>query len=87
MTAYGTHEKHEPSESDRETAALHDLLLRMKRLRTRSVLPTLVASLVAARAPRERHIRGVACRERSSLRLTQRMDRPSARGPLSPAIE
>ena len=47
MAAYRTREEHEPSESDRETSALHDLLARMKRLRRRSALPTLVASLVA----------------------------------------
>jgi hypothetical protein len=47
MAAYRTREKHEPSESDRETSALHDLLLRMKKLRARIALPTLVASLVA----------------------------------------
>lgn len=47
MAAYRTREKHEPSESDRETAALRDLLARVKRLRARVALPTLVASLVA----------------------------------------
>jgi hypothetical protein len=47
MAAYRTRDKQEPSESDRETSALHDLLARMKRLRRRTALPTLVASLVA----------------------------------------
>lgn len=47
MTAYRTREKREPSETDRETAALLDLLARMKRLRSRVALPTLVAALVA----------------------------------------
>jgi hypothetical protein len=46
MAAYRTREKHEPSESDRETSALHDLVARMKRLRARLALPLLVTSLV-----------------------------------------
>jgi hypothetical protein len=45
--AYRSGEKREPSESDRETSALHDLVARMKRLRKRIVLPTLIAALVA----------------------------------------
>ena len=48
MTAYRTREKHEPSETDRETDALRDLVARMKRLRARIALPILVASLVLA---------------------------------------
>jgi len=40
MTAYRSREKLEPSESDRETDALRDLLARMKRLRTRVALPS-----------------------------------------------
>jgi hypothetical protein len=47
MTAYRTSDKREPSESDRETDALRDLLVRMKRLRTRVALPTLLGALVA----------------------------------------
>lgn len=58
MAAYRTREKHEPSESDRETAALHDLLLRMKRLRARIALPTLVASLVAVSIGTSAHATG-----------------------------
>jgi len=46
MAAYRTREKQEPSETDRETTALHDLLARMKRLRSRCALPTLVAALL-----------------------------------------
>jgi hypothetical protein len=46
MAAYRTRETHEPSESDRETSALHDLLARTRRLRTRIALPALVVSLV-----------------------------------------
>lgn len=45
--AYRSGEKREPSETDRETAALHDLVARMKRLRARVALPTLIAALVA----------------------------------------
>ena len=47
MSAYRTRDEPEPSESDRETSALHDLLARMRRLRTRVALPALVMSLVA----------------------------------------
>lgn len=45
--AYRKGETREPSESDRETSALHDLLARMRRLRARIALPVLVAALVA----------------------------------------
>jgi hypothetical protein len=58
MAAYRTREKHEPSESDRETSALHDLLWRMKRLRARVALPTLVASLVAVSIATSAHATG-----------------------------
>jgi hypothetical protein len=58
MAAYRTREKHEPSESDRETTALHDLLTRMKRLRARIALPTLVASLVAVSVGTTAHALG-----------------------------
>jgi hypothetical protein len=58
MTAYRTREKHEPSESDRETEALRDLLARMKRLRRRVALPTLVASLVVASIGMSAHALG-----------------------------
>jgi len=58
MAAYRTREKHEPSESDRETSALHDLLLRVKRLRTRIALPTLITSLVAVSIGTSAHATG-----------------------------
>ena len=40
--------EHEPSATDLETAALHDMLRRMKRFRRRVALPTIVAAMVAA---------------------------------------
>lgn len=58
MAAYRTREKHEPSESDRETAALVDLLARVKRLRTRVALPTSIAALVAVSIGTTAHASG-----------------------------
>ena len=49
---------HEPSESDRETSALHDLLARMKQLRARIALPTLITSLVAIAIGTSAHATG-----------------------------
>lgn len=48
MTAYRKHEEREPSSTDLETAALHDLLRRMKRFRRRVALPILVVAMVSA---------------------------------------
>ena len=58
MAAYRTREEHELSESDGETAALHDLLARVKRLRRRIALPTLVVSLVAVSVGTSAHALG-----------------------------
>jgi hypothetical protein len=58
MAAYRTREEQAPSESDRETFALLDLLARMKRVRARVALPTSIASLVAVSAGTTAHALG-----------------------------
>ena len=58
MAAYRTSDERQPSESDRETEALRDLLVRMKRLRTRVALPVLFGALVAVSIGTTEHALG-----------------------------